>query len=93
MGLLGLIVPGALGTGYGWLTARAMTPGGLDSMALWMIVALPFVKIAATSLTIGSGGSGRHLRARDGDRRVRRSVRVVPGLRSVRCACPARRRS
>ncbi len=57
VGLLGLLVPGALGTGYGWLQ-RAMTPGGLDSIALWMILALPLAKIVATSLTIGSGGSG-----------------------------------
>jgi len=57
VGMLGLVIPGALGTGYGWLQ-RAMTPGGLGSMALWMILALPFAKIIATSLTIGSGGSG-----------------------------------
>ena len=28
------------------------------SMALWMVLALPFAKILATSLSIGSGGSG-----------------------------------
>lgn len=57
VGLLGLLIPGVLGTGYGWLQ-RAMTPAGLESMTLWMILALPAAKIVATSLTIGSGGSG-----------------------------------
>ncbi|MGB7804490.1 MAG: chloride channel protein [Actinomycetota bacterium] len=57
VGLLGLLIPGVLGTGYGWLQ-RAMTAPGLESMALWMILALPLAKIVATSLTIGSGGSG-----------------------------------
>lgn len=57
VGSLGLLVPGALGTGYGWLQ-RAMTVQGLNSIAVWMILALPFAKILATSLTIGSGGSG-----------------------------------
>ncbi len=57
VGLLGLLIPGVLGTGYGWLQ-RAMTAEGLSSMAVWIVIALPFAKIAATSLTIGSGGSG-----------------------------------
>ncbi len=57
VGCIGLLVPGALGTGYGWLE-RAMTARSLGTIALWMIVALPFAKILATSLTIGSGGSG-----------------------------------
>ncbi|MDH4113206.1 MAG: chloride channel protein [Actinomycetota bacterium] len=57
VGLMGLVIPGVLGTGYGWLQ-RAMTQEGLESMALWMILALPIAKILSTSLTIGSGGSG-----------------------------------
>jgi H+/Cl- antiporter ClcA/CBS domain-containing protein len=57
VGLLGLLIPGVLGTGYGWLQ-RAMTADGLESMAIWVIFALPLAKIASTSLTIGSGGSG-----------------------------------
>jgi len=57
VGCLGLIVPGALGTGYGFVQA------GLDRQALlaiplWMVLVLPFAKILATSLSIGSGGSG-----------------------------------
>lgn len=57
VGCLGLVVPGVLGTGYGFVQA------GLDRQALlaiplWMILVLPFAKILATSLSIGSGGSG-----------------------------------
>ena len=56
VGLIGLAFPAALATGYGWLQ-RGMA-NGLPDMALWVILALPFVKILATSLSIGSGGSG-----------------------------------
>ena len=57
VGCIGLVIPGVLGTGYGFVQA------GLDretllAIPLWMIVALPFAKILATSLSIGSGGSG-----------------------------------
>lgn len=57
VGCLGLVVPGALGTGYGFVQA------GLDrqmllAIPLWMVLVLPFAKILATSLSIGSGGSG-----------------------------------
>lgn len=56
VGLLGLAFPAALATGYGWLQ-RGMHDG-LPDMALWVVLALPLVKILATSLSIGSGGSG-----------------------------------
>ena len=57
VGCIGLVVPGVLGTGYGWVQA------GLDrttllGLPLWVVLALPFAKILATSLSIGSGGSG-----------------------------------
>ena len=57
VGCIGLVIPGALGTGYGFVQV------GLDrqtllSIPLWIILALPFAKILATSLSIGSGGSG-----------------------------------
>ncbi len=46
-----------LGTGYGWVQA------GLDrttllGLPLWVVLLLPVAKILATSLSIGSGGSG-----------------------------------
>jgi H+/Cl- antiporter ClcA len=56
VGLIGLAFPAALATGYGWLQ-RGMDDG-LPDMALWVVLALPLVKILATSLSIGSGGSG-----------------------------------
>ena len=57
VGCIGIILPGALGTGYGFVQA------GLDrqtllALPLWVVLALPFAKILATSLSIGSGGSG-----------------------------------
>jgi H+/Cl- antiporter ClcA len=57
VGGLALLLPGVLGTGYGWVQA------GLDrttllGLPLWVVLALPFAKILATSLSIGSGGSG-----------------------------------
>jgi chloride channel protein, CIC family len=57
VGILGIALPGALGTGYGWLQ------GGLDrqvlmTLPLAVVILLPFAKILATSLSIGSGGSG-----------------------------------
>ena len=57
VGGIALILPGVLGTGYGWVQA------GLDrttllALPLWVVLALPFAKILATSLSIGSGGSG-----------------------------------
>ena len=57
VGCIGLVIPGVLGTGYGFVQA------GLDRQALlaiplWMVLILPFAKIVATSLSIGSGGSG-----------------------------------
>ena len=57
VGCIGLVIPGVLGTGYGFVQV------GLDRQALlaiplWMVLILPFAKILATSLSIGSGGSG-----------------------------------
>ncbi len=57
VGCMGVVMPGVLGTGYGWVQA------GLDRTTLLglpvlVVLALPFAKILATSLSIGSGGSG-----------------------------------
>jgi len=56
VGLIGLGFPAALATGYGWLQRGMQT--GLPDMALWVVLALPLIKILTTSLSIGSGGSG-----------------------------------
>jgi CIC family chloride channel protein len=57
VGLIGMAIPGALGTGYGWVQA-GLERDALLALPLWMVLALPLVKIVATSLSIGSGGSG-----------------------------------
>lgn len=56
VGLIGLVIPQALGMGYGWVQV-SMGPG-LLSLPLWVILLLPFAKILTTGLSIGSGGSG-----------------------------------
>ncbi len=57
VGLLGLVMPQVIGTGYGWLQ-EGMNPTDLRSIPLWILLLLPFAKIVTTSLSIGSGGSG-----------------------------------
>lgn len=56
VGLIGLVIPQALGMGYGWVQV-SMGPG-LLGIPLWVILLLPFIKILTTGLSIGSGGSG-----------------------------------
>lgn len=56
VGLLGLLIPQALGMGYGWVQQEMGV--GIFSIPIWVILILPFVKILATGLSIGSGGSG-----------------------------------
>ncbi len=57
VGLLGIVIPGALGTGYGFVQA-GLDRQALLALPLWMVLVLPFAKIVATSISIGSGGSG-----------------------------------
>ncbi len=57
VGVIGLAVPGVLGTGYGEVQ-QVMSRTTLMGIPLWVVLALPFAKILATSLSIGSGGSG-----------------------------------
>ena len=53
LGLIALLGPPVLGGGYGWIQAA------MEGKIFWgMMLALVFLKIAATSCTIGSGGSG-----------------------------------
>ena len=53
MGLLALVLPETLATGYGWVQ-KAMTGGYIG----WSLIFLALGKILAMSLTISSGGSG-----------------------------------
>lgn len=57
VGCIGVAVPGALGTGYGAVQTE-LDPDLLLTMPMWMVLVLPFAKILATGLSIGSGGSG-----------------------------------
>jgi len=53
VGIVGFFLPQVLGMGYGWVQLA------MDGhLALGMIVAIAFLKILATGLTISSGGSG-----------------------------------
>jgi CIC family chloride channel protein len=57
VGLLGLLAPQVLSSGYGWIQL-ATEKEPLMTIPLWIIVVLPVAKIVATSLSIGTGGSG-----------------------------------
>ncbi len=57
VGLLALGIPQILASGYGWVQI-AMTSEGLATIPLWIVLVLPLAKILATSLSIGTGGSG-----------------------------------
>lgn len=57
VGLLGLLIPQLLSSGYGWAQLAA-DRGALLGIPLWIVVVLPIAKIVATSLSIGTGGSG-----------------------------------
>jgi H+/Cl- antiporter ClcA/CBS domain-containing protein len=56
VGLIALALPEVLGTGYGWVQ-KGLSDQLLHT-PLWIILALPFARILATALSIGTGGSG-----------------------------------
>jgi CIC family chloride channel protein len=56
VGLIALALPEVLGTGYGWV--QKSLSGQLLATPLYIILALPLARIAATALSIGMGGSG-----------------------------------
>ncbi len=56
VGLMALAIPEVLGTGYGWIQ-QGLGPQLLH-IPIWIVLILPFARIAATGLSIGSGGSG-----------------------------------
>ncbi|MCP6390420.1 chloride channel protein, partial [Klebsiella pneumoniae] len=57
VGLLGLLLPQALGTDYGDVQ-QEMYADVLVKMPMIIVLAIPFAKILSTTLSIGSGGSG-----------------------------------
>ena len=54
---MALAIPEVLGTGYGWVQL-ALGRTSLLHMSLVIVLLLPFARILATGLSIGSGGSG-----------------------------------
>jgi H+/Cl- antiporter ClcA len=56
VGLIALAIPEVLGTGYGWIQQGLGRQ--LRTLPLWIVLILPFARILATGLSIGSGGSG-----------------------------------
>ncbi len=56
VGLIALGLPEVLGTGYGWI--QESLSNELLHTPLWIILVLPFARIAATAFSIGTGGSG-----------------------------------
>jgi chloride channel protein, CIC family len=56
VGAIGIVIPQVLGTGYGWVQA-SLGPE-LLGIPLWIVLVVPFARIIATGLSIGSGGSG-----------------------------------
>jgi len=57
VGSMALAIPEVLGTGYGWVQ-EALGRASLLHMSLAIVLLLPFARILATGLSIGSGGSG-----------------------------------
>ncbi len=56
VGAIGIVIPEVLGTGYGWIQ-KALGPE-LLTIPLWIVLLVPFARIVATGLSIGTGGSG-----------------------------------
>jgi len=56
VGVIGVFLPQILGMGYGWL--QFAIDGNTAVLPLGIMIAVLFGKIVATSLSVGSGGSG-----------------------------------
>ncbi|HEY1653304.1 MAG TPA: chloride channel protein [Acidimicrobiales bacterium] len=56
VGSIGIVIPEVLGTGYGWVQ-KSLGPE-LLGIPLWIVLIVPFARIVATGLSIGTGGSG-----------------------------------
>ncbi len=57
VGCIGMFAPEAIHIGYGWVQ-RALTPEQVMDYSLWLIVALPLLRILTAGLTVGSGAAG-----------------------------------
>ncbi len=57
VGAIAIAIPQVIGTGYGWVQ-QCLTHNALEAIPLWIVLIVPFARILATGLSIGSGGSG-----------------------------------
>ena len=57
VGCIAMFAPEAIHIGYGWVQ-RSLTPEEVMDFSLWLIIALPLLRIGAASLTVGSGAAG-----------------------------------
>ena len=72
---IALAIPEVLGTGYGWI--QQSLGHQLLHLPLWIVLILPFARIVATGLSIGSGGSGGIFGPGHGHRRLHRRLGVA----------------
>jgi CIC family chloride channel protein len=57
VGTIGMFAPESIHVGYGTVQ-RLLTVDGVKQFSPWLLLTLPLLRIATTSLTVGSGGSG-----------------------------------
>jgi chloride channel protein, CIC family len=57
VGTIGMAAPESIHVGYGTVQ-QLLTPQGIETFSIGLLLALPFLRIITTSLTVGSGGSG-----------------------------------
>jgi CIC family chloride channel protein len=57
VGSIGIAAPESIHVGYGYVQ-QMFTEQGVRDFSLVLLLGLPFLRIATTSLTVGSGGSG-----------------------------------
>ena len=57
VGCIGMAAPESIHVGYGYIQ-QMFTEDGVRNFSLVLLIALPFLRILTTSLTVGSGGSG-----------------------------------
>jgi len=56
-GSIGMMFPEAIHVGYGYIQ-QSFTVEGVASFSPWLLLALPFLRVATSSLTVGAGGAG-----------------------------------
>ena len=56
VGAIGVAAPEAIHVGYGWVQ-RSLTPEQVTDFSFWLLISLPFLRIGAAALTVGSGAA------------------------------------